>query len=209
MSNKKVETHATVHPYTQYVDQVTDVGAALDKAIKSISQRMGTVRRDIAIAAASCVLHTVQHGNITVATQLVDAVKGMRQNALRDWFLAFGPYDWDEENEVFKLSRDKRETIRSRIARDGNTIGFAKAMLSEPFWEWKPEPVFKPFNLRETLLRALGQATKRASKADERDDLTGIDDLRAFIEATFKPDNDPRSPEDTKVVAVGIKKKAA
>ncbi len=166
---------------------MTDDGKAITKQIKSISNRLGNVRRDLAIVAANVIIHAVKHGNVTPATQLCDALEGMRVNDLRQWFIDFGPMIWVEKEvqtedgkvktvKQFGLDKDKVKELAKR-----DTAELATELRDNPFWIVKKEAAFKPFSLKAELNKLAKRAAARAKKADERDDLDGLHNLQAYI----------------------------
>lgn len=203
-----------VHPYERYADRVTDNTAGIDKAITSIARRHKDWLLDVAVAAASTVLASVKSGNIATPKKLLDALTGMRKAALIEWFIAFGPLDYDAEAETFTFNKDKRDAISARLKKDGSHLKYAREMLSNPFWEWKPEPKYKPFDLKQVIAKAIATATKRNGKHDERDNLDGLDGLKMWYDSTFGGDGDkdpdPSNEEETEteIVVVGAKKAA-
>lgn len=216
MATKNEKSAIIVHPYERYADKVTNVVVSVDKAIDSIARRHKNWLIDVAVAAASCVLSTTLHGNIASPKKLVDALTGMRQNALIEWFITFGPLDYDAEGETFTFNRDKRDAIKATLDKDGSHLPYARKMMSNPFWEWKPEAKYKPFDLKAIVAKAIATAAKRKTKHDERDNLEGLDDLRTWYQLTFGNDDgtDPTgttkdAPAETKIVVVGAKKKKA
>lgn len=211
----KTKDAPVVHPYERYADKVTDTVAAVDKAVESIARRHKDWLIDVAVAAASTVLSSVKHGNIATPKKLLDALTGMRRAALIEWFITFGPLDYDAEAETFTFNKDKRDAISARLKKDGSHLKYAREMLSKPFWEWKPEPKYKPFDLKRVIAKAIATATKRNGKHDERDNLDGLDGLKIWYDKTFGSDDTDPEPSDedeqgeTEVVVVGATKKAA
>lgn len=209
----KTKDAPVVHPYERYADKVTDTVAAVDKAVESIARRHKDWLIDVAVAAASTVLSSVKHGNIATPKKLLDALTGMRKAALIEWFITFGPLDYDAEAETFTFNKDKRDAISARLKKDGSHLKYAREMLSKPFWEWKPEPKYKPFDLKQVIAKAIATATKRNGKHDERDNLDGLDGLKMWYDKTFGGDDSDPEPSDedeqgeTEVVVVGATKK--
>lgn len=155
-------------------------GQSISKLTKSISSRNKKLRTDIAYCAAMCVMHAVKHGNVTPATQLCDALGGgWRVNALRDWFVAFGPFMWDQEAKAFALDKTRQPAYKKEMKAD--EVKFASSLTEEPFWEFKPEPEYQGFDLKEVL----GTVIKRAKKAqtDHGDDpKTHVNGLDKVVE---------------------------
>lgn len=124
-------------------------------------------------AAVSALYHAGEHGDVTGMKRLIDVLPGFaRRNALIAWAIAFGKFAPSE---------------------DGKSVDYAKHATTDlekgeatPFWEFKPEAPFKPFDLQAELAKLVARAEK-ASK-DERNSLDS-DDLIAVrqLAANAKP----------------------
>jgi len=137
---KQVKTGMTV--------KVLTGSDAINKAITSIATRGKAIDRDIHTVAVSTLVHADKHGDITLANKLLAAMpKSTRTNALRDWFLAFGKFDFDAKSKAMVFAREKT----SDITKATNT----------PFWLFKPEPVYVAFDAATFLATAI----KRVEKA--------------------------------------------
>lgn len=127
---------------------------SINAAISSIAKRGKGLNKDIHIAAVSTLIHADKHGDITLANRLVEALpETMRKNALRDWYLAFGKFDYDAQNKVL-------------IAKMQAVTNTQEAM-AKPFWKFKPEAEYVPFNAVKEVNRLL----KRIDNAKTNGDL--------------------------------------
>ena len=131
-----------------------DGATAINTAIASIQTRGKSLEKDIHIAAVSCLNHADLHGDITLATKLVQAVpNSTRKNALRDWFLAHGKFSYDMKAKGF--SYDKTKETQLEVA------------ITTPFWEFKPEPEYIPFDMKAALLQLVAKAEKAVAKGED------------------------------------------
>lgn len=148
MEKTTKQTAKTVKPVAF---KMLDGAKAIDTAIKSIASRGKTLEKDIHQAAVSCLVHADKHGDITLASKLVDAVPSLaRKNALRDWFIAHGKFSWSMEAKAFTFNKQAVTQLEAAIA--------------TPFWEFKTEAEYKPFNMEAAVL----QLVKRAESAIEK-----------------------------------------
>lgn len=137
-----------------------NTAAEITKAIASIQKRGVTLQNDIHKTALSCLKHVEMHGDITLANRLLDAMPGMgRKNALADWFVAFGKFtaSEDEKNGLLAYSSDK-ETMLSEAT-------------ATPFWEFKPEPKWVPFDFDKAVTAVLKKAETARKKGQELDEV--------------------------------------
>lgn len=130
--------------------------AAINAAISSIQGRGKKLALDIHICAVSTLLHADQHGDITLAAKLVQALPDFsRRNALLDWFQAFGKFGWDADAKALTFDKTKKT---QRIE-----------AIETPFWDFKPEAEYKPFVLAAELKKLVDKAVKAQERGDKRD----------------------------------------
>lgn len=131
---------------------------AINTAINSIQNRSKKLAQDIHVCAVSCLMHADQHGDITLAARLVQALPDMtRKNALLDWLQAFGKFGWDADAKALTFDKTKKTN--------------KEGACETPFWVFKPETEYKPFDLKAELARLVAKATKAAEKGDARDSI--------------------------------------
>lgn len=177
--------------------------SGIRKAIKEIGRTSETIRTKIALVAAQCVVHAIEHGDVTLATELTEAMgDGWRINSLRQWFIDFGPFVWAEVETVdelgnkkvkkaFKLNRSRREELLPIITSD--LPKFGTSLMATPFWVYKPEPEFKPFDMLAELTKVLTRAKKtmddKTNSSNPKNSFEGLGDLALLIQKvkTMKP----------------------
>ena len=146
----------------------------INAAIKSIAKRGKAFDKDVHVAAVSTLVHADKHGDITLAQKLVDALPAsQRKNALRDWFLAYGKFSYDMQNKAFTYKKDAVTQLETAI----NT----------PFWEFKPEAAYVPFDAVKFIEQAVKRVTKAVNDGEKVPEalVTGLQDLQAVM---LKPD---------------------
>lgn len=115
--------------------------------------------------AVSCVLHAVEHGNVTPTNTFIKAfsvgseANGWRLNALRDWLEAIGPFSWSKESKSFVFSKQKFEVIKAAGGIDTSKL--------PTFWDRKPEPEYRPFDLNAEIIKLVKMAETKANEKDE------------------------------------------
>lgn len=141
--------------------------AEITKAIVSIQKRGQSLQRDIHVAACSILAHIEAHGDITLATRLLNAVPDMaRKNHLTDWLIAFGKLTWDAEAKA--------------LAYDSDKVSMLAEAQATPFWEFKKEPAYQPFDF-DKLVKAVLKRAETARKKGEQLDETKIKALRDLL----------------------------
>lgn len=138
------------------------VGTALiGKEIARIGKAAAKLDTDIHVAALSVASHAFEHGDITLAQKLVEALgKGHRRNALLAWLTAFGPFAPDETG---------KSVVHVKIA--AFELDKAKA---KPWYDFKQEPAFKPVVLAD-MLDALIKKAQAALDDTEHADAHEVD----------------------------------
>lgn len=132
-------------------------GAAIEAAITSIAKRGKLFERDLHTVAVSTLDHAIKHGDITLANKLIAALgKSQRVNALRDWYINFGPFSYDATNKTMVHVKGSNKT-------DLN------AAMATPFWEFKQEAAYVPFNLEVAISRVIKQMDNAEAKGEKID----------------------------------------
>lgn len=152
----KTETKA-VKPATKAVKKITVTVLtgtdAINAAITSIAKRGKALDKDIHAAAVSTMVHADKHGDVTLANKLIEALPSTaRKNALRYWFIAFGRFTYNTEGKTLGYNH-------------AATTQTAKATQT-PFWQFKPEAEYVPFNAVQALESLLKRATKAVDNGD-------------------------------------------
>lgn len=160
---------------TKSTFKMLDGAKAIDTAIKSINTRGKSLQRDIHVAAVSCLNHADKHGDVTLAQKLVDAVPTLaRKNALRDWFIAHGKFSYDATEKVLTFNKKGTTQLEQAIAM--------------PFWEFKQEAAYVPFDIQAAILTLVKRAEKAVNNGDNVDKKT-LAALTALT-GTAKPSKD-------------------
>lgn len=133
--------------------QTKELMALIGRIAKSVSKMVSDVQQ----AAVECVLHAVEHGNVTPATQLVSALgKGMRASALIVWFEQTGVFAMGPEG-AFTLDKDGR-----KAAQKEDPAGMRERLADIP-WEGakKAKPTITEIDLAVELDRFFDKMSKR------------------------------------------------
>jgi hypothetical protein len=110
-------------------------------------------------AAVSCLDHAEKHGDVTLASRLVEAMpRSSRKAALIHWFEQFGPLVFDKEKTAFHISR-KKEKAPYRVSEAVET----------PFYDYTTERNPAPFSI-ERLFKSV---TSKLQKAKENGEIDG------------------------------------
>lgn len=141
--------------------------AAIEKAIKLFAASEKAREKELHKVLVSALAHTVEHGDSTVFRCAVDAIStSRRKNAVNDWAIAYGPFVWNEKDKALDFDKDKAKRIRADKAADGKTPLSIATAMSDPFWDFKPEPPYKPVDLLADLKRLVKKAEKAAAEKD-------------------------------------------
>ena len=100
----------------------------------------------IHITACSCLHHIEQHGDVTLATQMIESMpKSGRTKTLIAWMEEHGKVEWKKDKFVYAKNKD---TLLDKA-------------IPLPFYLWKKEVVeLKPFDLLKTIQNAVKKADK-------------------------------------------------
>lgn len=138
--------------------------ADIGKATGAIGKMSGKLDDYIQKTAVSILAHMKEHGDAEtgckLANNLINSLgKGMRANSLRQYFLNWGPFVWNEDEKVLvKVSKE--------IMRPQNIV---LVEAEKQHWnEAKKEPEFKPIeDWKATIARLVKKAKEDMEKLGE------------------------------------------
>lgn len=172
--------------------------AEFNKLLDTIKAAGAKLELQVHQAACTALFHAGEHGDVTGMQRLIDVLPGFaRRNALIAWAIAHGKFKASEDGKSVDFNKH------------GTTL--LEAGEAKPFWEFKPEAAFKPFDLAAELARLVKQAEKAAK--DERnsldtDDLLALRKLAgeakpaAVVASTKAIDNLPANDADSALAGV-------
>lgn len=139
-------------------------------AIASIQRRGETVQLDIHLFLVAVASRWASTGDIRPAikmvNKLVDALpQGIRSNAIKAWIETHLGFKWDQAG-MFTPGDLKHADLS------------IKKLANIRWWEFKPEPDYKPMDFTASLLTLIKKADERVRKNDPRDAINS-DTLRA------------------------------
>lgn len=193
----------------ELASKVTGNGNEVNAMIAGV-RTMGTqFQAAIKVAAASAVVHALQHGNSTPINDLIEAMgKHTRANSLKKWAIEVGPFVWakdpadDKSTAMLRMNADKKAVMLAAYEADPAAANLN--MIALPFWEFDPEPAFKPISVlalvKALVKRAEGVANDPA-KADEANDFNGLIELKQLV-AKLDGDKDTKQGKKRSAKAV-------
>jgi len=105
------------------------------KQIGALAKTIVKMVATIQTLAIECVMHAIQHGNVTPATQLIEACgKGIRRQSLVAWFERNGPFKWDATKMAFSL-----DSARAKKMREVPEADMRETLADKKWEEAKPE----------------------------------------------------------------------
>lgn len=136
---------------------------AILKKIGAIGRKAKTLTSDIQDCAVDCALHAIQHGDVTLADQLVDALgKGLRRASLRAWFERNGPMYLPKGKDKFAFDAERAKAMRKTPEAEQR-----EALMALPWEEAKPEePVVSVFDVSEAVGKFIKRLEKQVSEAN-------------------------------------------
>lgn len=139
-------------------------------AIVSIKRRGETVQLDIHLFLMAVASRWATTGDVRPAVKmvnkLIDALPhGIRSNAIKAWVETHLGFEWDQ-SDLFKPGTLKHSDLS------------IKKLANIRWWEFKPEPDYKPMDFTAAVLTLVKKADDRVRKHDPRDAIDS-DTLRA------------------------------
>lgn len=163
------------------LNAVSTDSAIIVKMIDNVKKISTSAKTAISITAASCVMHAIKNGDITLGRSLLDTLSASegdkrgatpwRTNALRDWFVKEGPFSVKEKEDGKKgkelVYDDKKAKHLAKIM-NADEARFGSALVRNPFWLAKPEPEYQGFDFDTEFARLMAKA-KKASEITDAD----------------------------------------
>ena len=148
----------------------TNEAAAIKKQLKSITVRGKAWQEDVQICAVNIINHVSIHHETSLINQLLEAMpKGARLNAITAFFDKYAKAVYNDETKAFDPVRDEEYELPEDV---------------EFWYDLKPEPEYKPFDLNAKVIALIKQAEKVAKKANEQDtiDPATLTALRTLVD---------------------------
>lgn len=144
----------------------------IDKALEDIRKKGVSFQNLVHKTGCSILRRWHADGNVGKAVRdinrLVEAMPGAsRVNALRAWVETFAGFIFNTEDKVFVY-----DSKRTKIAADA-----VKGAIAEPFWQFKPEPEYKPLDLHKALAALVKKAEDRRKAGLKDGDNIPADEL--------------------------------
>ncbi len=154
------------------IQPMTLTSAQIDDAIENIASRGKKLDAAIQACGLSIILHIENHGDITKANKLYNAMpKGSRRNALCEWFFSFSK---------LKLS-DKDDKRKNPFVYARNKETKLQEAMDKPWYDCKPEkPADLVFDVEAQLRTLLNRVQK--AKEDGKEIKTGKVDINKLID---------------------------
>jgi hypothetical protein len=112
---------------------------------------------DIHSHMVDIVEHVREHGDVTAATNLLNAIKnGVRRDAMANWFKAHGAMTGSQDDDgVFTMKRDKSVKL------DAIDIDAAR---NETPWDLTPEKKWTAFDLNKAIAALVKRAEEKMNE---------------------------------------------
>lgn len=140
---------------TKTVDQIRKTIGAIGKAAAKLT-------RDVQACAIDCAWHAVEHGDVTLADSLVEAIgKQGRKASLRAWFEGNAPMYLPKGKTTFAFDKERAKKLKA-----AGEEAFREAMADKPWEEAKPEaPVVSIFDVSEAADKFMKRIESMAKDA--------------------------------------------
>jgi hypothetical protein len=168
---------------------LTTDGASIKAMLASISTTMAEMKQFTQIAFASCIMHAVKHGDTTLANIAQDAIDAigdaLRTNAVRAYFVANGPFYYNEESKKLRYSKQKAAVLRAEFEK--GEAAFGTKIMANHWTTYKPETPFQGYSLVGKIKALIAKAEKDLKESDRADKVRDADEktltsLKAYLE---------------------------
>lgn len=149
------------------------------REVGTLTKRIGAFARlgkkwaqEARVLALSTLVHAATHGDITLATRLVNAMPaGARKAAMVDWFENFAPVRWSQKQQCFEFPKPYGEV------KDKFDLTGAEAT---PFDEFTPDRSTKELTI-EQVIKTLRSRLKTL-RDEKRLDTVGLSQVRSVLD---------------------------
>lgn len=133
--------------------------ADMDSAIVKVKTDGEAYMQLVHKTGCSAILHAQDSGDSHYMTKLVNALpKGLRKNAMIDWFMEFTPFDWEGKGENARFVKNKSKSREFNL----------EAALAKPFYDGFNSKEGVEWSERTDLKRVIGFLKSHAEKAKEK-----------------------------------------
>jgi hypothetical protein len=148
---------------------------AIDAAMVALFASGQSFQKEAQSVALSVLQHVATHGDVRVASKLVNGmINAMpelsRINALRAWFEAFGPIAFDEAGVAMYVK--------------GKAADVSKAAAT-PFWKFKPEEPYQAMDVLKSVEQYIKRLQKdqKETKRNHSTVIAALESVKAGMEA--------------------------
>lgn len=175
---------------------ITDAGK-IQVMIDSIGTRYKSLDHDVQRAACSIVAHVNEHYEVSLVNNLIGALgKGVRVNALREWFDTHCACLFDEEAQVFVQAKKEDNVPPSKME---------LVLAAKPWYDHKAEAKFVPVDAEALVKAAIKKITKALESGDDRHKCTLSDlSLLQALEAQLGCTDETPAEEEQPVISEDI-----
>lgn len=164
---------------TPLKDLVTNDGKKLNIMLNTLEKTTKNLNTMKTVAAASCVMHAIKHGNVTPMNVFLSAVgEGERNDAIVRWAVEFGPFKWKKDKETntnrFHFDLEKSKLLEAKGA------DYAQALVDTPYWVYVPQKEVGEFDLDKAIIALVKRAEHIKTEGKRKANLTNLDALKAF-----------------------------
>ena len=147
----------------------------IDATTASIANRGVKMQDDIHTCGCAIIRRWHDTSDVSKAVKqmnaLLVAIPAMgRANAFKAWVEAYATFVWNTDDKCFAYHK-----ARTKISFED-----AKAAIHTPFWEFKPEPDYKPMDLDAMIAALIKKAEKRRDDGLTDKDVVPSDKIKAL-----------------------------
>lgn len=176
--------------------------------ITKVEKKNHEFRLLIQSVALGVIGHAIMHGNVTPATQLIEAAPETRRQAIVNYLSEHGPFTWDSSKAAFKKNskweKVKLEMEGGVVVKSDENIAevekYLDAVIADPRGPWYEMTKatlknVKPYDLL-TDVTSLIKRVERHIEKKERVDHSGLFDYLQIALTQYKEDSEAATDDD-------------
>lgn len=156
--------------------------------------------RSIHVLAMSTTLHTIQHGDHTLCSRLVEAISGKDAKSVVTWLCAFAPLSVGDitvknekgelvEKKGFVYDKERRDALKARIARPDGRKAFIAEMNEKTYEALSPDKPFEGLEFKALLAGIIKRTETQAKKYPDKVDTVGLAQAKLLFQSLRDADD--------------------
>lgn len=151
----------------------------ITKRLASIKRTSGKLQDDIHHVACHIVGHALEHGDVTLADKLLDAMgAGARGQAMIAYLETFGPFRFETKSGVFALNRQKKADM---LAEHSANAWVDNLLAGVKWYDYTKERKQSIYDVEKMVVGIINAASSKVNKGEVVANAELLRDLQLIV----------------------------